>query len=590
MANFPIDYLNEFPIPAAILPPRLQALLEPIGDVPSLRVGVTTRWDNDQYGPNREYVHMIMAVVPESALASVGVVDEASDGVVSFSVPDVEHKGGLATFDPSISGHDYIVASWGSGSFYSYALAEKVWMALGLSSHTLGGKQQRIIYDDLSLPEFGVAEGEITTQYYFSAQRDVQWTMSNEYLRRYLWMRGAHGVRIFFYEALLPDSEALRSLMAGQSHVLLEPNGGWYRLDIREFSGGLLVQVWASVAAVTPQLCPEQRADGLMWPGANEPMTHAKADALVGLEPVVYLDDRFLERYEQSGFFNTTPVKVYGQWHCGPSYGGQWSFTDCVRVGRNLIRTPMRELYKPKPDREIIHAHAFALNPSQVGAFNLDEEHIVSKIDRLVTQLLDLGDVLSALSSVLSIQPTTAGEIVRLSRKELRENGWLHYPELSRLAQVAPLAMTEQAFLSRCKSIHELWQRLPNGLLRNLLERAGHARKDIKDLGSLKLMQALLNVVERLNAAGEQVDAFGSNPEPDDLTDRNAALAALFVNNDLRIADAHNAGDVLGGLEALGFDTAAINRGYGRALDHVLDGVIDGFARLNSELRKLLER
>lgn len=583
-----IDYLDQFPIPAAILPPRLRALLEPVGDNPALRVEVTTRWDKDQHGPNREYVHMIMAVVPEGLLASLGVVDEASDGVVSFSVPDIEHQGGLPTFAPSISGHDYIVASWGSGSFYSYALAEKVWMALGLSSRTLGGAQQRIIYDDLSLPEFGVAEGEITTQYYFSAQRDVQWTMSNEYLRRYLWMRGAHGVRGFFYEALLPDSQDLRSLMADQSHVLLAPNGGWYRLDIREFNGGLLIQVWASVAAVTPELCPERTADGLMWPGANEPMTHAKSDALVGLEPV-YLDDRFLERYEQSSFFDTTPVNVHGRWHCSPSYLGQWNFTDCVRVGRNMIRVPIRELYKPKPDREIVHAHAFALDPMQVAAFDQAEEHIVAKTDRFVTQLLDLGDGMSTLCDVLGIQ-STAEEIVGLSRVELGKNGWLHYPGLSRLAQVAPLSMTEQAFLSRCKSIHELWQRIPNGLLRDLLVRAGHARKDVKDLGSLKLMQALSNVVERLNSDGEQVDAFGSNPEPNDLTDRNAALATLFVNNDLRIADAHDAGGVLSGLEALGFDTAVVNQGYGRALDHVFDGVIDGFAHLNSELRKLLQR
>ena len=33
---------------------------------------------------------------------------------------------------------------------------------------------------------------------------------------------------------------------------------------------------------------------------------------------------------------------------------------------------------------------------------------------------------------------------------DLREAGGLNYPELVRLAQVAPLSMTEQAFLSRC--------------------------------------------------------------------------------------------------------------------------------------------
>jgi hypothetical protein len=583
-----IDYLDQFPIPAVILPPSLRALLEPVGHNPALKVEVTTRRDKDQYGPNREYVHMIMAVVPEGALASLGVVDEASDGVVSFSVPAIERQGGLPTFDPSISGHDYIVASWGSGSFFSYALAEKVWMALGLSARTLGGTQQRIIYDDLSLPEFGVVEGEVTTQYYFSAQRDVQWTMSNEYLRRYLWMRGAHGVRVFFYEGLLPDSQELRSLMAGQSQVVLGPDGGWYRLDIREFKDGLLVQVWASIVAVPPELCPEQSADGLRWPGSNEPMTHAKANALVSWEPV-YLDDQFLERYEQSSFFETTPVNVHGRWHCSPSYLGQWSFTDCVRKGRNLITISTRELYKPKPDREIVHAHAFALEPSHAAAFDQNEEHIVAKTDRFVAQLLDIGDRLSALAEVLNI-PSTAEAIVGLSRLELRNNGWLSYPKLSRLSQVAPISMTEQAFLSRCKGIHEIWQRIPNELLRDLLVKAGHTRTDVKGLGSLKLMQALLNVVERLNSDGEHVDAFGSSAEPNDLTNRNSAFAALFVNNDLRIADAHNAGGVLSGLEALGFDVAATNQGYGRALDHVFDGVIAGFAHLNAELQTLLQR
>ena len=265
--------------------------------------------------------------------------------------------------------------------------------------------------------------------------------------------------------------------MAGQLHVLLEPEGGWYRLDIREFKNALLVQVWASVAAVTPGGCPEPTAEGLTWPGATEPMTHAKADASTGFEPL-YLDDRFLERYEQSSLFDTTPVNVHGQWHCSPSYLGQWSFATCVRVGRNLIRTSMRELYKPKPDREIVHAREFALDSSQVTAFDQQEEHIVAKINRFVAQLLDLGDGLSALGDLLGIK-STAEELVRLSRVELGKNGWLHYPELSRLAQVAPLSMTEQAFLSRCKNIHELWQQIPNGFLRGLLLKAGHTRKDV---------------------------------------------------------------------------------------------------------------
>ena len=267
----------------------------------------------------------------------------------------------------------------------------------------------------------------------------------------------------------------------------------------------------------------------------------------------------------------------------------QWSFTDCRRVGRNMVTVPMRELYKPKPDREILHAHAHVLDPAKVAEFAQDEEHIVSKTHRLVDQLLDLGAHLEVLGAAIG-EPKPADEISGFSRAELDANGWLNYPELCHLAQVAPLDITEQAFLSRCKNIHELWQRIPNYFLRTLIVRAGHTRSDIKNLGSLKLLQALSNIVERLNAHGECLDAFGTGAAPDDLTAQNDAFVALFVNHDLRIADAHDAGGVLRSLEVLGFDVAALNQGYGRALDHVFDSVIGVFLHLNTELAKLLGR
>ena len=571
------------------MPLRLRSLLEPVGDDPQLRVEVASRYDVDQYGPSREYVHMVMALVPKPELALQGIKEVASEGVVYFSTPDVLEQGSLAKFNPSVSGFDYIVASWGDGSFYSYNLAEKVWMALGLSPRCLGGDIQQIIFDDLSLPEFGVVQGDISTEYHFSPKRNVSWTMSNEYLRRYLWMRGTYAVRIFYYETLLPDSPDLRAMMAGEVHKRLEPNGGWYELDIQEHEGELLLQIWASVVALVPELSPELSANGLVWPGVSGPMTHDRANALVETMPV-YLDDRFLERYEQHGLFDKTTIKVNGQWYCSPSYRGQWSFTDCVRIGRNLIKVPMRELYKPKPDREIKHAYGHVLDPAKVAEFNQDEEHIVSKTGRFVDQLLDLGDQLSELSSLSGQGHKAAKNIVRLCRAELRENHWLKYPELSRLAQVAPLSMTEQAFLSRCKNLHEFWQRIPNGFLKDLLVRAGHPRSDIKNLGSLKLLQALLNILERLNGEGERVDAFGAGAEPEDLSSENRSLAPLFINKDLRIADAHDAGGLLRSLETLGFDTAALNQGYGRALDQVFDGVIDSFRHLNTELSELLRR
>lgn len=583
-----INYLDEFPIPAELLPPRLVALLEPTGTDRNLRIDVTTRFEFDPYGPNREHLHMIMALAPGPGPGDVSKFNETGHGVVYSSQPDVNNLGQLKEFHPSVSGLDYIVASRGGGSFYGYHLAEKVWIALGLTPRVLGGDQQKLIYDDLSLPEFGVAEGEVSTEYHYTSKRNVNWSMSNEYLRRYLWMRGAYGARLFYYQTLLPDRPQIRALMHGKAHVLLSPEGSWYDLDIREHNGSLLLQIWAMVHAVGPSLCPAPSAGGLVWPGVEGAMTHERANALTATTPV-YLDDRFLERYEQSGFFDTVPIKFEQAWFCSPSYLGQWSFTDCIRVGRNMVRVPMRELYKPKPDREILHAHSHVLAPAKVGEFDQAEEHIISKTGRLASELLGFGEVFSAIGQYLG-EGREPVDIVGISRAEINANGWLHYPELVRLAQVAPLDMTEQAFLSRCKSIHEIWQKIPNAYLRNLLVHAGHPRAEIKNLGSLKLLQALANVLERLNRDGESPDAFGAGADPDDLTHRNASLAPLFVNNDLRIADAHNAGETLAHLENLEFDIASVNQGYGKALDHVFDGVISAFSHMNAQAVAILNR
>ncbi|EWS53693.1 hypothetical protein X551_03504 [Methylibium sp. T29] len=171
----------------------------------------------------------------------------------------------------------------------------------------------------------------------------------------------------------------------------------------------------------------------------------------------------------------------------------------------------------------------------------------------------------------------------------MEANGWHRYTQLSRLARVAPLDMTQAAFLSRCKSLHELWQRVPNGILRSMLRSAGCPAKDVKDLASGKLLQALLNIVESLDAQQESIEAFSSEDAREDWNRRNERLAALFLNNDLRVAEAHDAvGEALQTLQAMGFDTASLNQGYGRALDFVFDAVIDAFAAINQPLRKVL--
>lgn len=216
---------------------------------------------------------------------------------------------------------------------------------------------------------------------------------------------------------------------------------------------------------------------------------------------------------------------------------------------------------------------------------------MVAKAQRLLDQLLNLGDYLSALADALGLPHKSPSELVGFSRTEVAANGWHKYPRLCRLAQVAPLNMTQQAFLARCKTLHEILQRVPDSFLKSLLVAAGRTRDEVKNLGSIRLMQALTNVLTDLGEKQGVVSVFPGAAADIDWNARNSKLAALFVANELRKADAHEAqNDWLLRLEELGFDSAQTNDGYGRALDFVLDKVIESLRAINGLLRNVLDR
>ncbi|TLP67113.1 hypothetical protein FEE96_07130 [Parasedimentitalea maritima] len=583
------NYIRDLPLPNDSISPKLKSLLTPIGLDPFERPEISSRYEHDQYGSQYEAIHMIMALTDGPETISVDDFEETSDGVVSFSTPIVDKLGGLTDPAPNISGHDYVVASSGNGSFYTYHLAEKVWMTLGLSPRCIGGSDQKIIFDDLSLPEFGVAEGEISSSYHFESSRNVSWRMSNEYLRNYLWMRGKYGTRVFFYEANITETPDITAMLGTETHVTLKPEGGWYDLCVQRINSEVRVQLWAVVCAISPEKCQLQSADNLTWPGVSGVMNHQRANALMNTS-VMYLCDSFLDRYEQNSFYDTTPFYGYGSWTCNPSYSGQWSFTDCRRIGRNLIKVGLRELYKGKPDREIVWAHSHVVAQGVVDQTDLSEEHIVAKVQRFLEALLDLADGLAWLAEELGTASVSCEELIGISREELSAERWLPYPKLSRLAQVAPLDMTEQQFLSRCKEIHELWQKLPNGVVRRIVDQGGHDVKTYKGFGSLKLLQIMTNVLERLNRNHETTANFSADHQDAEVIDRNPKLASLFLTADLRNADAHNGGSVSQTLSDLGFDMSQTNSGYGRALDYVFDQNITSFTHVAAEVSALRKR
>ncbi|QWT22081.1 hypothetical protein KPL74_08750 [Bacillus sp. NP157] len=205
--------------------------------------------------------------------------------------------------------------------------------------------------------------------------------------------------------------------------------------------------------------------------------------------------------------------------------------------------------------------------------------------------LLDLADHLSALTGAAG-ETVDAKDISNLSRARVRADGWGDDRMLRRLARVAPVDLDEQAFLARCKVLHERVQAIPKGVLKRILRAMGVPPEAMRDLGSLKLLQALTNVVRQKNRDLESVaDALPTEVIPDGWNEQNDMLAPLFVLNDLRIADAHvTPGDALVHLRRLGFDLAGVNDGHGVAFDLVLDKTVESLGSIEGELRRFTRR
>lgn len=160
---------------------------------------------------------------------------------------------------------------------------------------------------------------------------------------------------------------------------------------------------------------------------------------------------------------------------------------------------------------------------------------------------------------------------------------------LQKLSRVAPKDMQEQEFLSRCKTINEIINKIKVGSLKQIVSAMGVANKDIKDYKALRLLQAIMNLNQVIVEQNEGCEALVHAADLIDFNERNDKLALLFINNDLRNAEAHESiNKSMEHLAKLGFDSATLTSGYSVALDFMFDGVISSLSELNSIIVKAL--
>jgi hypothetical protein len=80
--------LEEFPLPAEVMPARLKALLgEVTTEQQHMKIEVAASFEHDKYGLGGEALHMTMLVLPAGMADQLRVLEEPSTGRISIGPP-----------------------------------------------------------------------------------------------------------------------------------------------------------------------------------------------------------------------------------------------------------------------------------------------------------------------------------------------------------------------------------------------------------------------------------------------------------------------------------------------------------------------
>lgn len=249
---------------------------------------------------------------------------------------------------------------------------------------------------------------------------------------------------------------------------------------------------------------------------------------------------------------------------------------------------PYCKIFEGMDVRTIITLSRFAVSKKEVDAAE-DCENIAAKTVRFKDAFLLLGDNLSKLLSILTAQNILAEDIIQMSKKDLEYEGWYSNERLFKMAKVAPLDMSQDDFLSRCKTVNELFNQIPIGPLKKIALSSGINSDDIKNFRSIKLLHGIKNILDYLFSNHLKISDFKDYPEELKWTEENPSTLGLFVLNDLRQIDAHDkSGNPLNEMKKLGFDVSTCRQGYGKALDFMYDTIIDFLDDFNYRCKILL--
>nr|QIM10407.1 hypothetical protein PlAlph_2990 [uncultured Alphaproteobacteria bacterium] len=571
-----INYIDDLPFPNHLIPSKLKELLSPIDASPLNNIEVACSYEITSPSVlSREIRYdMTTVTVPLDKINNMPLL-YLNHGVVSTG-PDNDSEG-MCDGNYTIGGYHSLISSWGNDSIFTYNLSDRFWMTLGLTPRC--HNNDTMSWDDISNDEVDIAFGELSTEYSYGLKRNVSWKIRNDYLRKYLWHLGHAAVRVFYYEHDFPRTKELEEIIGENGYFKDIDNNKWYdfRLFVHPgFPDKICLQVDASVVVALPELCPEKTLEDIIWPDLQRSITRFQARAM-SLSDRAYFSDNLLKHFEDKKDYTIIPTSGY------ICYKDVWAFRDCTRVKRNYISMPYCKIFEGMDVRTIVTLSRFAVSKKEVDAAE-DCENIAAKTTRFKDEFLLFGDNLSEILYILTSKSIPAEDIIRISKKNLDYYGWFSDEKLFRMAKVAPLNMSKDDFLSRCKTVNELFNQIPIGPLRDIILSTSISSSQIKNFGSIKLIHGIKNILDYLVSNHLKISDFKDYPNELKLKEENPSTLGLFILNDLRQIDAHDkSNNPLDDMEKLGFDRSICRQGYGKALDFMYDKIIDFLYEFNQQ-------
>jgi len=418
--------------------------------------------------------------------------------------------------------------------------------------------------------------------------------MRRDYLEDYCSLKGCAAIATFYEERFSSDDATIEALLNGKEGAEFKLPGrllgvavikGNYHKDTPQ-----MCRIWGCRLILTPASRPITEAEdpALVWPGDDKPMTlhRAAANWTYG-----YVSDAVLCEYESKPEFDVHPESG------GVNYGGWWGVGFCDRIGRNHIRLELKKLYEGNPPHVIAHWHRFAVSKEEAER---DQEtngnvNIAIRANAVVGGYLALTQALERLSDNLGAG-FTQKDIGFLDTNDVDYVGWWTVPALKSLGAVARPNASRDHYLARAISVFQLFENLRVAPLRNLVLMLGVPKERTKDMKSLKLLAAVCQLAViaeehgyHLVADAQQVVKLWNA----DVTLK--VLNAIFALNALRICAAHAPGldqdkKIAEASAILGTDVAAMQGGWGKAIDNMYDFLARDLIALAALLTEGIDR